>query len=618
MPIFRRRRGGIIGATRELTLDYDYLLDSGATIAQSVNIGPVPTFTRASNAMSFDSAGNLAFAPHQLLENSNWGTRTGDVPSGWAWQNETGAITWTDIGTYSEGLFSGTAQRQRLRNSVETLAARIHTAIVFIQDSSITSGNNVILQVVGTGGTDCDITDADWDSLGGVAGWYACAFEQGAADTNFSIDIGLGVQGNATGSVTINRPTIVIGNLTGAALNTPVLLSGEPLGRWIGTDDGDEPLYDQPRFVHDPAASDAQLGLLMEEARTNLCLQSSDFTTTWVNINTDEPTTNNTDIFGTTTADEIAATSTADQQFAIHQSFTGLTANTATAVAVYIKGGTNATFVQLAWDSDGGGSDGCFCNFQLTSAGTKGTVTAMTAGTATFASIDLIVEGFYRCVVVGNIITGTVGRFTINIIDRIDAVKFEAANLADNDSLIANAADVQVGAFMTSHIPTTTATVTRATDVPPTTTDVGGVNASNLSIFAQAIIPTVSAQERSLFTIDDGGTTDVIRLYMDAAENVNFETVNSGDTNGASDGAATIAANTVFKGMGTAEDDSVIGYVDGTASTEDTTAGIPVTDAATTIRIGGNSGSTVLNGYMQTAKMWNATKPSAFAVTETT
>ena len=230
---------------------------------------------------------------------------------------------------------------------------------------------------------------------------------------------------------------------------------------------------DNPRFIHDPADSNAQLGLLLEEVRTQLCLQSSNFPTTWVNINTDEPTTNNTDIFGGTTADEIAATSTADQQFAIHQSFTGLTANVNTAVAVYIKTGTNASFVQLAWDSDGGGSDGCFCNFQLTSSGTKGTVTAMTAGTATSASIDLIVEGFYRCVVVGKIATGTVGRFTINIIDRIDAVKFEAANLADNDSLIVCAADVQVGPFMSNHIPSTTASVTRASDV--CTVDVSSV-----------------------------------------------------------------------------------------------------------------------------------------------
>ena len=62
----------------------------------------------------------------------------------------------------------------------------------------------------------------------------------------------------------------------------------------------------QPRFDHDPVTG-AALGLLIEEARTNACLQSEDFTTTWVNINTDEPTTNNTAPDGNTTADEIAA-----------------------------------------------------------------------------------------------------------------------------------------------------------------------------------------------------------------------------------------------------------------------------------------------------------------------
>ncbi|KKL03728.1 hypothetical protein LCGC14_2623250, partial [marine sediment metagenome] len=127
------------------------------------------------------------------------------------------------------------------------------------------------------------------------------------------------------------------------------------------------------------------------------------------------------------------------------------------------------------------------------------------------------------------------------------------------------------------------------------------------------IIPQVSAAERTLWSIDDGTATDRLRLYLDAAENGNFETVNSGDTDGASDGAAVIAVDTVFKLAGTYTDDSVIGYVDGTASTEDTAAGIPVTDAATVSRFGDDSAAgTPFDGYLQKAKGYNVVKPAAF------
>ena len=104
-----------------------------------------------------------------------------------------------------------------------------------------------------------------------------------------------------------------------------------------------------------------------------------------------------------------------------------------------------------------------------------------------------------------------------------------------------------------------------------------------------------------------------MRLYMDAAENINFETVNSGDTDGASDGAAVIAVDTVFKAAGTYEDDSVIGYADGTASTEDTSAGIPVTDAATVSRWGDDSAAgTPASMYTQKEKYFNVVKDAAF------
>ena len=576
------RRALLFAPDRSLTLDFDFLLDSGNSIAGISNKGPVPTFTRASNAMSFDSIGNLAFAPHNLI------LQTEDLTTTWA-------LAGAGPPTRTATSFSPVAQFDNIGQNFTTREGVTYKLIADVKSADSTNALTLLHENSATGNFTADIqnltatfTEISITFLGRTGGGNVnVGFQDRAASGFGTIDI----------------------------RNIRVIIDGSDETYYATTTSA----FYGPRFVHDPNDGNARLGLLEEqEARTNLCLQSSTFGTTWANTNTDEPTTNNTDIFGGTTADEIATTSTADQVWDVHQSFTGLTANIATTVAVHIKTGTNVTFVQLVWDSDGGGTDGCFCNFELTGAGTKGTVTAFAAGTATVATIALIVEGFYRVTLTGDIDVGAVGRFSIGLVDRITAVGFEAGDLADNDSVIVCAADVQVGGFMMSHIPTTTVSVTRAKDVR-STTDLSWLNANAGTMFKQGIIPHVSAAERTLWVIDDNSNTNLMRLYLDAAENGNFETVTSGDTNGASDGAAVIAVDTVFKLAGTYKDDSVIGYVDGTASTEDTSAGIPVNGAAAVSRWGNDGASlTSANMITQAEKYWNVVKPAVFVEAETT
>ncbi len=604
------RIGGLADPSN--TLHYDFLLNSSTAITGATKRGPNLTFTRTGNAMSFDSSGNLVYAPHQICRNTILGELSGEpLPAGWSdgfVANGTGK-TFEDKGDYFEMTIVCTNNRPAILASVTVLDATVYTIGCHIVSIDYTSGNPGVMAAVNTSGTDASISDSDFTT----EGWYAAGILMGDASVN--INLGLGTGGPSVGTVVQSRPFIVKGLLPGVSVGSATKLSGPPLGRWIGTTNSNFPFYDQPRFAHDPADSNAQFGLLMEEARTNKCLQSEDLETTWTNPGANTTITANAAVApdGNTTAEDVKHGDSAET---IQQTIT-ITDNTVVAISAYVKQGTTGShdFVKMEWMDNSDSDNGFEAWFDL-STGNVGTAQVSGTGsyTANSATMTDVGNSWFRISAVGQIVTGqTDGRIEIinTTADAVDTA--EATN-----SVFWWGLQVEEGTFPTSYIPTTTASVTRATDVPPTTTDVSGVNASNLSIFAQAIIPTVSAQERSLFTVDDGGTTDVIRLYMDAAENINFETVNSGDTNGASDGAATIAVNTVFKTMGTAEDDSVIGYVDGTASTEDTSAGIPVTDAATTIRIGGNSGSTVLNGYMQTAKMWNVTKPVAFSEAETT
>lgn len=360
----------------------------------------------------------------------------------------------------------------------------------------------------------------------------------------------------------------------------------------------------EARFDHNPSTN-ASLGLLVEEARTNLCLSSELFTDAdWTETNTDQPSTNNLAPDGALTADEIAATSTADQAFAIYQAFTGRTAAEVTTVSCFLKAGTNATFAQLAYDDGGAGDDGFFCNFRLDD-GTKGTVTAFAAGTATSSSIEDIGSGWYKCSIVGSIAVGTTARLTLSITDIITAAGFEAANLTDNDSIIAWGCQLEVGAFPTSYTPTTTVAVVRDVD-SITTTDVGWSNGIEGSFYSKAsILSTARTAAGRVLQVSDAGGVDHVTLYIESSEVPTFTSANSGGTNGLITTPA-IAANTMTEFAGAYANDDMVFYDDGTAGTPDTSAAFPLNDTFTTFIVGGRVGSArPLNGHIAVIKYFN-------------
>ncbi len=361
-------------------------------------------------------------------------------------------------------------------------------------------------------------------------------------------------------------------------------------------------------------------GFLLEESRTNSLFPSEDLTGTWVNTNTDEPTTNNADPAGGTSAVEVAATSTADQQFAIYRSFTGLTAGHSTAISVFVSAGTNATFAQLVWDADGGGTDGAFCNFNL-STGASGSITAFAAGTATDCGVEDLGGGFYRLWIVAEIDAGTVGRLTIGIIDQIGAAGFEAADLADNDSIIPWGVQVEINkTFITSYMgETTSGTVVRAKDVA-TGSDVSWVN-ENAGTFITESFPPSSIKvgvAYYLFELDDPAKDDRIGAYTFINLNTTiFTRHTSGNTgnNAVGTGTAGVAKKA---GLAYAHND-VVAIQNGTVSSPDILADLPLNDPMTDFNIGANrNGGELLNGYLRYLRYWPVRLENAYLVARTT
>jgi hypothetical protein len=366
-----------------------------------------------------------------------------------------------------------------------------------------------------------------------------------------------------------------------------------------------------PRFDHDPATG-TPLGLLIEEARTNIALYSEDLTQTseWTPVNTSISANAVTAPDGATTADKLIENSSGPGQHSIrHDTANSLAGATSYTCSVFLKAAenTNALFA-----INGGAFTGLHSIEVNLSAGSISTGT----GTPDATGIQDVGNGWYRVWITEATTSEDVTQLIIY--NSEDGVWANRNYTGDGSSgIYIWGLDIEAGAFPTSYIPTTTASVTRNADVCSTTT-LDWLNANAGTLYAKGRFAHAAAAERTLACIDDGTATDRIRLYMDAAENINFETINSADTNGASDGAAVIAVDTFFKGGGAYADDDVRAAVDGTLSAADTTAGIPVTDAATTLRVGNDSAGTPFNGWISEIKYYNVRKDNSFLTAETT
>ena len=352
-----------------------------------------------------------------------------------------------------------------------------------------------------------------------------------------------------------------------------------------------------PRFDHNPTTGES-LGLLLEEARTNGVIGSADFSSTYTSLN-NITTTVDTAVApdGNTTGDTITGASSALNIKYFYKVFT-TTATGAYTASIYLKSNTQS--IVLLRLNDNTGINGVKQSINLSTGQLLGSVSIDGTATNPSSSITPVGNGWYRCTVTctfNSAITSLQG----------PAVFHDGYTTSTStNSYFAWGAQLEAGAFPTSYIPTTTATVTRAADVASITGSnfSSWYNQTEGTVFAEGSILNTSAN-RFIANITDSGVTEEIGLYWTT---VFGSLVNDNGVAQANSFGGTVTANSrTLHSFGYKLNDFQ-GYGNGTALSTDTSGTLPTVDRLT---IGSRVNSSFwLNGTIKRLVYWGQRLPN--------
>ena len=347
---------------------------------------------------------------------------------------------------------------------------------------------------------------------------------------------------------------------------------------------------DTPRFDHNPTTGES-LGLLVEEQRTNLCLQSEDLGTTWTATRATVSTNQALSPSGTTTADKVILDSTANNSHFV-QIVPAITANSTITFSAYAKA---AEWQYLRIEILGNVSTGDLLarGFNVSNG------TAVSAGSATGAAvlsssgIQDAGSGWYRV-----FMTGTINATDTAVRIRLALGSSTGGALVNGDGvsgLFLWGAQLEAGAFPTSYIPTTAATATRSADVA----SISGSNFSSWyrqdegTVFADIIgFPIASGQFPRIWEVSDGTSNNLIRLQQYSSNTVRVSVQAGGVGQMAQDSGA-IAQGTRGKlSLGVSANDCALVVNAGTPSTD---ASVTVPSGITQATILGTTGGTSMS-----------------------
>ena len=338
------------------------------------------------------------------------------------------------------------------------------------------------------------------------------------------------------------------------------------------------------RFDHDPITL-ACRGLLIEESRTNLVIQSEDFGTSWstdagkVAVSTNVIASPS----GVITADKITENSILLERKILIGSVTAVAATVYT-FSCYLKAGER-NFAQLAFGATFGSQ---FQNFIIggVNAGTLGSGSGVTS-----PQITALPNGWYRCTATITSAGSGSTQVTIGPLDSSTASRWAAYMGTVGSGIYAWGAQVEAGLFPTSYIPTTTTSVIRSADVCSITGGnfSGFYNPLEGTMVTASSINGLSSIITNVASIESG-TTIVIRTHYRVAQSNRLSVAVSGVT--ATPASNYNTANVVYMAAIAADATGADYVIDGTQITDVFTGSALTAD---NLKFTGSSASTSNN-----------------------
>ncbi len=261
------------------------------------------------------------------------------------------------------------------------------------------------------------------------------------------------------------------------------------------------------RFGHDPATG-APLGLLIEEARANLMLQSEDADNvvhSKVRVTVDKNTIAAPD--GNITMDSVLETAVTNT-FHLDYDITNVSGSTAHTWSIFVKKLNTRRYVQLQCLENGGSSFQTKAVFDFNTGAFTDVLTDDSGTQALF--VEDVGGGIFR---IGQSFTTEAN--TTGIIPQIwiaDADEDNSNHVgAADEGVYAWGAQVEAGAFPTSYIATAGSSVTRAADVA-ITTDMSWFNPTQGTIFAEYELVQAASTD-IVIQISDSGFTNSLEIW---------------------------------------------------------------------------------------------------------
>jgi hypothetical protein len=367
------------------------------------------------------------------------------------------------------------------------------------------------------------------------------------------------------------------------------------------------------RFTHDPVTL-ASLGLLVEEARTNLLMRSDDLTATWSGVGITISANAATAPDGAQIADSVTASSSGSAVRYVVQSVSKAASAIQYSYSLFVKPIAGGRYITFSVD-DGGGN-----GFSGGLDTTTGTTTGGTVGPGgAFSSVSATqhVNGWWRVTLVGTSTNVTTVRVAVNLAASL-TTGYPSANLNAGDGMFIWGLQLEAGAFATSYIPTTSATVTRAADVATMTgTNFSSWYNASEGTFAVNYRPVRLGAYQQILQVDDG-------TLNNRAPSLAQHSTNVGRVDWSANGANQI--NSLGSGLVTLSDNKVAAsYKIGSGASVSTNGSVSsstfaiTTPTATQLYIGDRSAiSAALNAPIARIRYYRRRLPNAALQTLTT